>query len=413
MSGAAAMSGGDRALAEHLLTVEAVRERCMIVQVHVEQGRSSHFRWQADRLPVAVQAVVDTIRRQYPDLKVPYHSRRRHLEAGGIDRWSDLVRAHYLSTDDAERARVAIGLTIVSVLLDAGAGPDWRYEEAASGRTFVRSEGLGVASLHFFTSGVLSDHEDAPLRGDASALRAVTAAQLGEAFQVSAENPLVGLEGRAGLLNALGRRLSELPEVFGEQPRLGVLYDHLLTLCDERRQLPARVLIKVLLQALNPVWPGRATLAGVPLGDCWRHAAVPDGWVPFHKLTQWLAYSLIEPLAEGGIELVGLEAMTGLPEYRNGGLLLDTGLLEPLEADFATRAWNVDDEAIVEWRACTVIALDRIADGVRTALGVDAAAFPLARVLEGGTWAAGRALAAEKRPGGPPPLNLVSDGTVF
>jgi hypothetical protein len=46
-------------------------------------------------------------------------------------------------------------------------------------------------------------------------------------------------------------------------------------------------------------------------------------------------------------------------------------------------------------------------------LGVDAAAFPVAKLLEGGTWAAGRALAARLRPGGAPPLRVHSDGTVF
>jgi len=38
--------------------------------------------------------------------------------------------------------------------------------------------------------------------------------------------------------------------------------------------------------------------------------------------------------------------------------------------------------------------------------------LPLACILEGGTWAAGRALAAEKRNGNPP-FAVNSDGTVF
>jgi len=67
----------------------------------------------------------------------------------------------------------------------------------------------------------------------------------------------------------------------------------------------------------------------------------------------------------------------------------------------------------VEWRAVTVMALDRIAAQVRHQLGLDARQLPLARVLEGGTWAAGRRIAAEQRPGGGPPLQLLSDGTVF
>jgi hypothetical protein len=60
-----------------------------------------------------------------------------------------------------------------------------------------------------------------------------------------------------------------------------------------------------------------------------------------------------------------------------------------------------------------VIGLDRIAVAVREILGVTAQAFPLARVLEGGTWAAGRRIAAERREGGTPPVSVASDGTVF
>jgi hypothetical protein len=39
--------------------------------------------------------------------------------------------------------------------------------------------------------------------------------------------------------------------------------------------------------------------------------------------------------------------------------------------------------------------------------------LPLAKVLEGGTWAAGRIIARRLRADGSPPLNVVSDGTVF
>ncbi len=70
-------------------------------------------------------------------------------------------------------------------------------------------------------------------------------------------------------------------------------------------------------------------------------------------------------------------------------------------------------ELVVEWRALTVALLDKIALLVRDKLGLDAARFPLGAVLEGGTWAAGRQLANEKRPGGPPPIHVISDGTVF
>ena len=68
---------------------------------------------------------------------------------------------------------------------------------------------------------------------------------------------------------------------------------------------------------------------------------------------------------------------------------------------------------MVGWRSLTVALLDRLAPLVRERLGVTAEAFPLARVLEGGTWAAGRWSAREKRADGGPPIAVISDGTVF
>jgi hypothetical protein len=134
--------------------------------------------------------------------------------------------------------------------------------------------------------------------------------------------------------------------------------------------------------------------------------------VPFHKLSQWLTYSLLEPLAWAGVPVVGLEALTGLPEYRNGGLLLDMGVIVPRAASDHARTWKPSDEFVVEWRALTVSLLDELAAHVRTELGVSAQELPLACILEGGTWAAGRQIAQELR-GGAPPLTIDSDGTVF
>ncbi|MCZ3114793.1 URC4/urg3 family protein, partial [Acinetobacter baumannii] len=111
------------------------------------------------------------------------------------------------------------------------------------------------------------------------------------------------------------------------------------------------------------------------------HPASPDGLVPFHKLTQWLTYSLLEPLEDGGLTVTGLDALTGLPEYRNGGLLYDFELMVPRDAGFAEAVHRVDEPAIVEWRALTVTGLDLVADATRQALGLSADAFPLARVL--------------------------------
>ena len=152
------------------------------------------------------------------------------------------------------------------------------------------------------------------------------------------------------------------------------------------------------------------------MGDVWPYAPLEgsgESLVPFHKLSQWLTYSLIEPIEASGVKIADVGGLTGLPEYRNGGLFLDAGVIVPKASDALAKEYAPGDEFIVEWRALTVALLDAVAPLVCQRLGKTEAEFPLAKVLEGGTWAAGRKIAAEKREGGGPPLRIVSDGTVF
>ena len=145
----------DRAASElaKLRNAAAVRERCALVHHWVAAGRSQHFTLDESRLANVAAYVADVTRTAYPDLKIPPHSRWRHFSAGGIDRWSSITQRF---DDTGECARAAIDLATISVLLDAGAGDRWRYRELSSGLVFTRSEGLAVASLDMFTSGIFS-----------------------------------------------------------------------------------------------------------------------------------------------------------------------------------------------------------------------------------------------------------------
>jgi hypothetical protein len=396
-----------------------IRARCHALLALGEEGRLPNFTVHPDRLDAAAGAVVETIRASYPDLAIPYHARWRHFAAGGRDRWRSLALA-LAGIPAYELARIRVDLCVVSVLLDAGAGPRWRYRERATGQGFARSEGLAVAGFEAFRAGLFSSDPAQPLRVDADGLAAVSAAALARAFQVDRQlNPLDGLEGRAALLRSLGAALRARPDLFGAlPPRPGRLLDRLAEEAGEDG-VPARAILGALLDGFSPIWPGRASLDGHNLGDVWPHPlAAPGGpaagLVPFHKLSQWLAYSLVEVFEEAGLPVTGLDALTGLPEYRNGGLFLDTGVLRLRDAQAAAVPLAPGDPVVVEWRALTVALLDRVADLVRARLGVSAEAMPLARVLEGGTWAAGRRLARERRPPeGGPPLHILSDGTVF
>ncbi|WP_175429925.1 URC4/urg3 family protein [Azospirillum argentinense] len=391
-----------------LLSADAVRQRAHAILAKAECGDLAHFAFRPERMEEAAALVAAVTRESYPDLDVPYHSRWRHFVVNGDDRWATL--AAEVSADADEIARIRFDLAVTSVLLDAGAGDRWRYRDAA-GVELARSEGLAIASFDLFRSGGFADDPvHAPLRADAAALSAMTEETLARGFQAGPDNPLVGLEGRAALLRRLGSALADAPGLFGRPGRVGTLYDALKSRAVDGT-LPASAILDAVLRGLGPIWPGRIERGGVNLGDSWSHSGV--GLVPFHKLSQWLSYSLVEPLEGAGIAVTGLDRLTGLPEYRNGGLLVDSGVLVPKNPRLLTDELEVGDEAVVEWRALTVALLDRLADDVRARLGVPAESFPLAKVLQGGTWTAGRRIARERRPGGGPPIRIRSDGTVF
>ncbi|TMJ83759.1 MAG: DUF1688 family protein, partial [Alphaproteobacteria bacterium] len=120
-----------------------------------------------------------------------------------------------------------------------------------------------------------------------------------------------------------------------------------------------------------------------------------------------------EPLEAAGLAVERLDELTALAEYRNGGLLIDLGVIRPRAAIDPRVQHDVASELIVEWRALTVVLLDTLLDLVRAKLGLDAR-FALPQLLQGGTWSAGRKIARALRPPeGPPPIAVAADGTVF
>jgi hypothetical protein len=462
-----------------------VRARCAAIERAVANNVSPHFTLDKRHLPAAADRVAALTLRRYPDLRIPFHSRWRHFQAGGVNRQAELD-ALLAGRSVAEAARARFDLTVLGVLLDASAGGRWSYAErqaidaaalpvqrhasdellalldqaargpavapaaegeaspataeaatagapeAAAGASTsaggpaavcTGSEGLGVASLRAFMAGVFSASQNDPLRADAATLKLVDAAVLRGVFQVTPINPLVGLEGRAGLISRLGDVLAADAARHGGDARPARLYDQ-LTAGGTRTQLSATELLGAVLRLLSPIFTSGSRVQGLPAGDVWPHRwagaatgsgndPTTGGWVPFHKLGQWLAYSLLEPLHWAGVQVSGLDALTGLAEYRNGGLFIDCGVIVPRDPRDLARTWKAGDEFIVEWRALTVTLLDELAALVRQRLGRTAEELPLACILEGGTWAAGRELAAELRGDVAPPLRIDSDGTVF
>jgi hypothetical protein len=409
------------AAAADLRTTFAIRERAGQLLRRARTGESRWFIVDDGFMETAAGEIIKAMHDRYPKGHIPIHSRWRHFEAGGVDRRAQLDKL-IGNVHTSVKAHTFIDLAVISVLLDGGAGADWKYAEAATGKTFTRSEGLAIACFHAFTGGLFSGDAKYPLQADSTGLRALETDELAAAFQVTETNPLVGLEDRAVLLRRLGEVMTEQPEVFGDEvQRPGGIFDMLVSPlgpeAPHTADIAAHDILSQLLMSLSGIWPAANCIGDVPLGDCWRHEAVrgeglTDGWMPLHKLSQWMTYSLLEPFEWNGAKVHDVHLLTALAEYRNGGLMIDSGLLRLRDEQAARETWQVGDEIIVEWRALTVALMDEVADAVRRKLDVDDHRLPLSKVLEGGSWAAGRALAQRHR-SGLPPLRVVSDGTVF
>lgn len=419
--------------ARYLRSIYAVRDRTRLVFEKTKTNQLNHFdidmtkfqdtadyvvsiikvgQWQIAFASIRANGLQRDFAGDYST--IPPHGRWQHFEVGGRPRITQMLQSWSTTVDSTERTRRLLDLFTVSVLLDAGAGNDWSYKSKESGKSYSRSEGLAVASLEMFKIGAFSSDPTNPYQCDAQALTQLTADTLARGMQVSSTNPMSGLEGRTNLLIRLGTALQSNEKMFGQDARPGNMIDYLIshpaTVASAVPIVPLPILWEVLMDGLSAVWPAtRTKIDGVSLGDAWPCTTMPDGpWqniVPFHKLTQWLCYSLMVPMTKlMNVHFAGAELQTGLPEYRNGGLLMDTGLmtLKPADRDRGLATYRdympahssevvpmfePSDDVIVEWRACTVGFLDELLAAVNKGLGLtDSKKLTLAQMLEAGTW---------------------------
>ncbi|KAL6239456.1 hypothetical protein BDW75DRAFT_119469 [Aspergillus navahoensis] len=436
--------------AAYLRSIHAVRQRSHIVLRKAKRNQLNHFDVDMTKFAETASYVVSIIKRDYaPDYSsIPPHGRWQHFDVGGRPRVNQLLQSWPSTIDAQERTRRLIDLFVVSVLLDAGAGNKWSYKSKESGKIYSRSEGLAVATLEMFKSGLFSSDPTEPCQVDGAGLKKINVQVLARGFQHSETNPLAGIEGRAGLLIRLADALNR-QDFFGVDARPGNMLDYLLshpsTLASSVPIVPITTLWTVLMDGFSSIWPpSRTKVDGLCIGDAWPCSALPrsppaNAWesiVPFHKLTQWLCYSIMVPMSKlMKIHFAGSELLTGLPEYRNGGLLIDLGLLTLKPADLerglaayrdnaqikgqpsmeVVPLFSADDDVVVEWRALTVGFLDDLLEEVNGQLGLlGEDQLTLAQMLEAGTWKGGREIAEVSRPNTKePPIMIRSDGTVF
>jgi hypothetical protein len=401
-------------LVQLLRSSDAVRERAQALLERARRGQSSYFKIDDMAMPLLAQQVTEVTQQRFPTLRIPYHSRWRQFEAGGVDRKTQLDKA-LRGMHTVDRARVSIDLSIVSIVLGANTpSSHWGYLEASSGKRFSGADGMAVASFHAFMAGTFSSNPQQPMRVDAAGLVQLSSEQLARALQVSGDNPLADLEARTKLLQRLGHALAAQPDTFGQHGRPGGLFEHLAYQVTE---VQAEVILGTLLHCLTPIWQSGNAEDGVALGDCWpcdaiTSAGYEDHWMPFHKLSQWMVYSLIEPFAWAGVQVRGLEQLTALPDEYLSGLFVDAGVLQLKNPELAKAPLDISHPMTVEWRALAIALMDELAVTLHQLLGRNEQELPLVMLLEGGPWVAGHELAQTLR-GGAPALQIQSDGTFY
>ena len=290
--------------------------------------------WHLDlgALKQIARTVAHVTRDNYPDLNIPIHSRWRHFTVDGVDRWKrPVIRIGRCSTGWSGRGARSISSLHPYWSMQALAENGATVDETTQ-KKYTSSEGLALASLDLYRDVVL------PAPGHAlgaEQLIKLNEAELARVFQVRDGNPLSGVAGRVALLNKLGEACLLRPEIFAiaGRPRPGGLVDAILERTADG-QIAASTILELLLDALGTIWPSRLTLEGTSLGDAWLYRpwqatdqVTADAIVPLHKLSQWLTYSLIEPLGDAGIRVTDVGGLTGLAEYRNGGLFVDGEVL--------------------------------------------------------------------------------------
>ncbi|KAH9822102.1 Protein of unknown function (DUF1688), partial [Teratosphaeria destructans] len=215
--------------AAYLRSIYAVRERSALVLEKAKKNQLRHFTVDMSKFSETANYVVMMIKRDFaPDYaSIPPHGRWQHFEAGGRPRVDQLMATWPSTVDAQERTRRLIDLFLVSVLLDAGAGMKWQYKSKESGKVFRRSEGLAVASLEMFKTGLFSSDPEQPCQVDKGGLKKLTTNKMAKGLQVTEENPIDGLEGRTNLLIRLAEALQN-QDIFGKQGRPGDMLDYLL-----------------------------------------------------------------------------------------------------------------------------------------------------------------------------------------
>ncbi|KAG0743827.1 hypothetical protein G6F62_005448 [Rhizopus arrhizus] len=439
---------------EFFLGLNSIRERCYKVQEAATRNKLQHFDIDLSKLDEMVQYVISVIKRDFDTPSdIPVYGRWRHFDIGGKPRLDQLLQTwSTLGMDNLEKTRKIIDILVIACLMDMKPCQTWTYTEQSTGRKFKRKDGIAVAILDLFLSGTFSSDPSQPHRVDSEALMKLSLDTLCSGLQFNEVNTFEGIPERHEILVHLGHALQNRTDYFGKDSvrRPGNLIDYLLdhptTIKTKKGPLISIETIWPVVQEMGEIWASEDNIGGTKgYGDVWPCAILlnnnsnpnntTDHLVPFHKLSQWIVYSIVEPLEKLlGATIEGTDLLTPLPDYCNGGLLIDTGFLTLKPKDYergiknyhansllpyqpkieVAPMFDMSDPVVTEWRALTVAYLDLVADRVRQSFRLNKNLLSLSQLIQGGTWSAGRELAEISRPNThEPPIVIKMDKRVI
>ena len=358
---------------------------------------------------------------------IPSHSRWRHFDAGGVDRLAELERAARRRSTPTERARARIDLVVDQRAARRRRRAALALRRAGHRRDVRALRGPGGGELpRCSCAGAFSADPATPLRVDADGAGARRRGRLGAASsRCRATIRWSGSTGRAALLRRLGARAAARgPSLRCRRRAPGRTCSTLLRArARARRGVAARATSCARCSiGLRPDLAGpTAAATASTLGDVWPHPArrrrrARRGLVPFHKLSQWLAYSLLEPLERAGVR--GDRTSTRSPAWPSTATAACCSTPAcSCRAPRRRRCASVHrsgDELVVEWRALTVALLDRARRrACARALGAPRASCrwrASSKAAPGPPAASSRPSAARRRRRR---IRVASDGTVF
>jgi hypothetical protein len=313
-----------------LLTPDAIRLSCKQIYDNALAG-GTHFFIDEHKFKACASLLNDNIDRSTWDL----------LKVGGINRLA-LLNLKIAKLDTIEQARIKVDLILVSILFDVELESDWTYSEDSL--EFNHSAGIFVACFHMFSGGHFSSLYKREV--DAKALMGLCLLDIKGGFQVSQDNSLDDLEDRVNRLNVLGQVCSD--DKYFSMQRPGSILDYLISTLGN--SMTALDILSIIHTVFLPALLGSRNIEDQSL----------QAIIPLYQLAQKITYSLVLPLEECGIEIIGIDELTSSVELYHRQSLFESGVVGLRTQDDFDVLYRYNPDFVTEWKALATIILDKI-----------------------------------------------------